>query len=50
MLRVDELEKAVVKAKSKSKGLDIKEKAKLIHSILDSIASKNNYYLKLRKK
>jgi len=23
---------------------------KLLHSILDSIASKNNYYLKLRKK
>ena len=50
MLNVDELKKAIVKAKSKSKGLDIKEKAKLLHSILGSIATKNKYYLKLRKK
>jgi len=50
VLNVDELEESIVKAKSKSKGPDIKEKVKLLHSILDSIASKNNYYLKLRKK
>jgi len=50
VLKVDEIEKAVKEAKSKSKGLDIKEKAKLLHSIFDKIAEKKNYYLKLRKK
>jgi len=33
-----------------SKGLDIKKKAKLAHSILGRIAEKKGYYLKLRKK
>lgn len=38
-------------AAGSSKGLDIiKEKAKLAHSILDSIEEKKGYYLKLRKK
>jgi len=37
-------------AAGSSKGLDIKEKAKLAHSILDRIAEKKGYYLKLRKK
>jgi len=50
VLKVDELEEAIVEAKSKSEGLDIKEKAKLLHSILDGIAMKNKYCLKLRKK
>jgi uncharacterized protein DUF3795 len=50
VLNVDDIEKAIDEAKSKSRGLDIKEKAKLLHSILDNIASKNNISLKLRKK
>ncbi len=50
VLEVDELEKAITEARSNSGGLDIKEKAKLLHSILDRIALEKKYYLKLRKK
>ena len=50
VLEVDELEKAIKEADNRSKDLGIKEKAKLLHSILDDVAVKNNYYLKLRKK
>ncbi len=50
VLKVGELKKVITEARSKSRSLDIKEKAKLLHSILDNIALKNNYYLKLRKK
>ena len=50
VLEVNEIEKALKEAKSKSKGLDIKEKAKLLHSIFDEIGQKKNYYLKLRQK
>jgi hypothetical protein len=47
---VDEIEKALKEAKNKSKGLNIKEKAKLLHSICDEFGQKKNYYLKLRRK
>ncbi|MBM3205735.1 DUF3795 domain-containing protein [Candidatus Shapirobacteria bacterium] len=50
ILEVDEIEKALKQARNKSKGLNIKEKAKLLHSIFDEIALKNHYCLKLRKK
>jgi hypothetical protein len=50
VLDADELAGAVKEASSGCKGLDIKEKAKLAHSILDRIAEKKGYYLKLRKK
>ena len=50
VLKIDELKESIVEAKNNSKSLDIKEKAKLLHSMLDNIASRNNYYLKLRKK
>jgi hypothetical protein len=50
ILEVNEIEKALKEATNKSKGLNIKEKAKLLHSILDKIAQKKNYYLKLRQK
>jgi hypothetical protein len=49
VLEVKELEKALDEATSKSKELNIKEKAKLLHSILDEIGQKKNYYLKLKK-
>jgi len=38
------------RAKKESEGLKIKEKSKLLHSILDEIAAEKNYLLKLRKK
>jgi hypothetical protein len=44
------LKEAISEAESKSQGLDLKEKAKILHSILDNTAIKNKYYLKLRKK
>jgi len=50
VLEVNEIEKALKETKNKSKGLDIKEKAKLLHSIFDEIGQKKHYYLKLRKK
>lgn len=50
VLEVPEIEKSLTEAKSKSKGLDIKEKAKLLHSIFDKIAKKKKHNLKLRKK
>ncbi len=49
VFKTDEFEKAIEKATNMSIGLDIKEKAKLMHSILDDMAVKNNYFLKLRK-
>ena len=45
----NEFEQALEEAKQKSDGLDIKAKAKLLHSILDRIAQKRSYLLKLRK-
>jgi hypothetical protein len=50
ILEVDEMKKALAEAKAGSKGMDIKEKAKLLHSIFDVIAQKRKYYLKLRAK
>ena len=41
--------KALTKAKKDSIGLEIKGKSKVLHSILDEIAEKMNYCLKLRK-
>ena len=46
---INEIEQAFIEAKQKSDGLDIKAKAKLLHSILDDIAQKRGYTLKLRK-
>ena len=45
----DEIEQALEQAKQKSDGMDIKAKAKLLHTILDRIAENKGYLLKLRK-
>jgi hypothetical protein len=50
VLEVDDIKKAIDEASSNSRGLNIKEKAKILHAILDSIALKSNISLKLRKK
>lgn len=50
ILEVKEIEKALIEARNKSKGVDIKEKAKLLHFIFDEIARKKNYNLKLRQR
>jgi hypothetical protein len=49
VLKIEELKEALDKAKKESKGLDIKEKSKSLHSIFDEIATQKKYYLKLRK-
>ena len=49
ILGIEELKEAVAKAKKSSEVLEIKEKSKLLHSILDKIAIQKRYCLKLRK-
>jgi len=48
-MNADELRQAIVKAKKGSAGMDIKERAKVMHKVLDVTAAKKNYFLKLRK-
>lgn len=50
VLDVDKLKEAIKEACRNSRSLDIKEKAKLLHSMLDRIALEKGLYLKLRKK
>jgi hypothetical protein len=52
VLQIEELEKALSLAKKEVNHqtiVDIREKSKTLHSILDNIANENNYLLKLRK-
>ena len=49
VLEVGELEAALVQARRDSAELEIKDKSKVLHSILDEIAEGERYYLKLRK-
>jgi len=49
VLEIEELEDALTKAKKDSIGLEVKDKSKVLRSILDEIAERKNYYLKLRK-
>jgi len=46
---VEDLNEALAQARKKAVGLDIKQKAKVLHRILDEIAEKKHYILKLRK-
>ncbi len=49
VLEVGELENALDEAMKASAGLEIKGKARSLHSALDAIAAQKNYCLKLRK-
>ena len=49
VIEIDELESALAKAHAKSKGLDIKAKSEVMHSVLNEIAENKNYSLKLRR-
>jgi len=49
VLETSELKEALAKDGKDSAGLDIKGKSKVLHSILDEIAERRNYYLKLRR-
>lgn len=50
VMDIDELRNAIKEAKLCSKGLEIKEKSKILHSLLDRIAEDETYFLKLRKR
>lgn len=49
VLAIDELKEAIDKAREKSVDLDIKSKARLMHAVLDDIAERKGYAIKLRK-
>ncbi len=49
VMETDELKQALVEAGRESRELDIKGKARALCKVLDEIASKNGYQLKLRK-
>jgi len=50
VLELEELKEALAQSKKESDGIDdIKEKSKILHSILDNISLKKKYCLKLRK-
>ena len=49
VMDVDELTKALEEAEAKSKSMHIKDKSRIMHAVLDSIAQKKGYRLSLRK-
>ena len=49
VLEIGELRNALNDARKQSTGLDMKSKSRVMHSLLDTIASSKNYLLKLRK-
>lgn len=49
VLRIDELEKAITEGMRRSRGRNLKEKSKILHSLLDNIATLRKNSLKLRK-
>jgi hypothetical protein len=49
VLEIGELEHVLQGAREKSVGFDPKQKAEVMHSLLDKIAANKNYLLKLRK-
>jgi hypothetical protein len=49
VFEVDELQKLLNEGIEKSKGLELKEKSRVLHCLLDFVAEKKGYLLKLRK-
>jgi len=49
VMEIEELELALAEAKQKSIGLDIKGRFRILHDILNDIARKKKYCLKLRR-
>jgi hypothetical protein len=49
VLEIEELETALTRAKKYSTGLAIKDRSRVLHTILNEIAEKNQYYVALRK-
>jgi hypothetical protein len=49
VLKIDELRDVLSQSKEQSKNMQLKDKAKVIHSILECLANEKGYLLKLRK-
>ena len=49
VMEIRELEEALTQAHKDSLRLGMKERSRVLHSVLDDIAGQRNYYLKLRK-
>ena len=49
VMETGELEAALKQARESSQGLDLKGKSKVLHAILDDVAERNQYFLKLRR-
>jgi PP-loop superfamily ATP-utilizing enzyme len=49
VLEIEELRDVLTRTKKESDGLDVKGKSKVLHSILNDLAGKEGYCLKLRK-
>jgi hypothetical protein len=49
VMSIQELKQSITQAKKESKNMDIKEKAKILHSIINGVAAKRKYHMKLRK-
>ena len=49
VMDIEEIKHAIAQARNESKGMDIKGKAKTFHSIINEVAAKRKYSLKLRK-
>jgi len=49
VLEPEELQEALTCAKQKSGGLTMKDRSKILHAIIDTIAAKKKYNLTLRK-
>ncbi len=49
VLEMDELEAALKLARESSRGQDVKGKSRVLHAVLDDVAEKKQYRLKLRK-
>ncbi len=49
IMEIGELEGALAQAKKDSRGLDRKGRARVLHALLDKIAERRGYHLKLRK-
>lgn len=48
VLEIDELHKALRVAKQQTNNMELKQKTKILHSIIDQIAKEKGYLLKLR--
>ena len=49
VLEIEDFEKPLAEARKQASGLEPKERARILHAILDQVADKKEYYLKLRK-